>query len=125
MKKEKLLWHETLFLRLLYFSYFLYALTFIAKEGFKLDNLANYLRLFIKLYVGLILVVKYNPITGKHKFSKFDRRLAYQSGMFLLISTSISLIFDKPTNKDSTSHLKNLINKFYNNNINETNKKNQ
>lgn len=121
MVKQKLLWHESLFLNLLYFSYFLYALTFIAKEGFKYDKLANIVRLLIKLYVGLILVIKYNPIFGKDKFSKFDRKLAYQAGIFLLISTSISLIFYKPSNKDPNIELKNFINKFYNNNINETN----
>lgn len=123
MANDKLLWHQTLFLRFLYFSYFLYALTFIVKQTFKLDKIANYVRLLIKLYVGLILVIKYNPLTGKHKFSKFDRKLAYQAGIFLFISTLFSLIFDRENNKETADQIKDLINKLYNNNINETNKK--
>jgi hypothetical protein len=40
-----------------------------------------------------VLIYKFNPWFGKQEFTKFDRRLAWHAGFFLLISTlSVNII---------------------------------
>ena len=80
-------WHQTIFLYLLYFSWILYTFSLIAYFEFHLTPLYNIINGFIKLYIGVILVYRFNPYFGKGEFTKFDRRLAYYAGFFLLIST--------------------------------------
>jgi len=95
---EKLRWHENIFLYLLYFSYFLYAFSFLVNIGFGLDKLANFIRILIKLYTGGILILKFNSLSDKRNFSKFDRKLAFQAGLFLFSTSVLSLIFFNETN---------------------------
>ena len=95
---EKLLWHENIFLYMLYFSYFLYAFSYLVNIGFGLNKLANFIRILIKLYTGGILVLKFNSFSDKRNFSKFDRKLAFQAGLFLFTTSLISLIFFDETN---------------------------
>ena len=50
----------------------------------------SYLRIFLKIYIALLLIYFYNPITYKKKnFTDFDRKLAFSAGIFLLLSTTI------------------------------------
>ncbi len=69
-----------------------YILYFIAMLG--LSSLApqylSYLRIFLKIYIALLLIYFYNPISYKKKnFTDFDRKLVFSAGIFLLLSTTI------------------------------------
>ena len=50
----------------------------------------EYLNTFLQLYIGLLLIITFNPFTYKDRqFGEFDRQLVFTSGIFLLLSTTI------------------------------------
>jgi len=85
-------WHQKLYYLLSYFSIFLYIVAFI---GFSF-NAPKYLLLLqeiMKIYISVILILRFNPYY-KIEFNKnnyeFDRKLAFSSGVFLLLTTGIT-----------------------------------
>ena len=79
---------KELFLYSLYISYVLYFIVLIGVGGFAPQYL-NYVRNFLKYYVGILLVILYNPLTYKErKFKEFDRKLVFSAGIFILLSTT-------------------------------------
>ena len=87
--------YENIFLYATYTSYFLYAIALFGLSSIAphyLDKLRNYL----KIYVALILIYLYNPLTYKNrKFSDFDRRIVFTAGLFLLFTTTITSFVEK------------------------------
>ena len=66
--------YEKIFLYSLYASYILYILVLLGITNLAPEYL-KYLREFLKLYIGLLLVLIYNPLTYKKRgFSEFDRK---------------------------------------------------
>jgi hypothetical protein len=91
--EEKVKWHQKLFLYTLYISWVLYPLSLIIETQYHINNIVMFVDTAVKLYVSLVLVYKFNPWFGKQDFTKFDRRLAWHAGFFLLISTlSVTVI---------------------------------
>lgn len=81
--------YKDIFLYGLNFSYVLYFLAMLGISSLAPQYLSN-LRIFLKIYVALLLIYFYNPITYKEKkFTDFDRKLAFSAGIFLLLSTTI------------------------------------
>lgn len=83
-------WHQKLFIYGLYLSYILY---FFAISGivYYNPNYLHHLELFIKYYVAIILLIRFNPFIAKEKVkvdTEFDRRVAFSAGAFLLLSLS-------------------------------------
>ena len=80
---------ELVFLYLINISFVLYIIVLLGIGGFAPTYL-RYLRTFLQIYIGILLVLRYNPFTYKGKdFGEFDRRLVFSSGIFLLLSTAI------------------------------------
>jgi hypothetical protein len=45
---------------------------------------------FLKLYIGGLLFIRYNPVTYKdRRFREFDRRIVFTCSIFLLLSTAL------------------------------------
>ncbi|ALH23028.1 hypothetical protein ceV_122 [Chrysochromulina ericina virus CeV-01B] len=84
---ENISWHQKIFLYILYISWVLYPISLILETQYNLNNITQFVDTAIKLYVALVLIYKFNPWFGKQEFTKFDRRLAWEAGFFLLIST--------------------------------------
>lgn len=81
--------YQNIFLYGLNVSYILYFFA-IWGIGSLLPQYLSYLRTFLKIYVALLLIYFYNPITYKEKkFTNFDRKLVFSSGIFLLLSTTL------------------------------------
>ena len=79
---------KELFLYALYASYILYFIVLIGVSGYAPQYL-NYVRDFLKYYIGTLLIILYNPITyKKRKFEDFDRKLVFSAGLFILLSTT-------------------------------------
>lgn len=79
---------KELFLYALYISYILYFIVLIGIGGYAPQYL-NYVRDFLKYYVGILLVILYNPLTYKKRsFEEFDRKLVFSAGIFILLSTA-------------------------------------
>ena len=81
--------YQKLFLYGLNLSYVLYLFVVLGITSVAPQYL-SYLRTFLKIYIGLILVYFYNPFTYKEKnFTIFDRKLVFSAGIFLLLSTTL------------------------------------
>ena len=80
---------KKVFLYALYVSYVLYFIVLIGIGGYAPQYL-NYVRDFLKYYIGILLVILYNPLTYKErKFEEFDRKLVFSAGLFILLSTTV------------------------------------
>lgn len=83
-------WHQRLYIYSIYLSYFLFAIAYTGIIAISPDYLQT-LNSFIKYYVSLFLVIRFNPFikSDKHKkIASFDRRIAFSAGMFLLLTTT-------------------------------------
>ena len=84
---EKLI--ENVFFYSINLSFVLYLLVFFGVGGFAPQYL-DFLQYGLKLYVAIILIILYNPLTYKERrFREFDRNIVFTSGIFLLLSSTI------------------------------------
>lgn len=105
---------ELLFLYLINASYVLYIIALLGVGGFAPEYL-NYLKSFLRIYVGFLLFINYNPFTYKErKFGDIDRQIVFSSGLFLLLSSTIIGTIE--------SYLQNNTKVIINNGLNELNK---
>ena len=85
-------WHQKLYYLLSYFSIFLYIVTFIGLS-FNSPKYLLLLQEIMKIYISIILILRFNPFY-KIEFNKnnyeFDRKIAFSSGIFLLLTTGVS-----------------------------------
>lgn len=80
---------ETLFLYSLNASFVLYIIVLFGVGGYAPQYLES-LKSFLRIYIGLLLFINYNPYTYKQKqFGEFDRQLVFSSGIFLLLSSTL------------------------------------
>tara|TARA_Y100000816_G_C25747235_1_gene393061 strand:+ start:127 stop:477 length:351 start_codon:yes stop_codon:yes gene_type:complete len=80
--------YENVFLYSINFSYVLYIFILFGVGGFAPQYL-EILKGFLKIFVGTLLFIRYNPFTYKEKkFGEFDRKLVFSSSIFLLLSTA-------------------------------------
>ena len=73
---------------------------FVSFIGITLINekYVHMLSTLIHIYVGTMLVIHFNPYikdTGSKQDKAYDRRMAYSAGILLLLSTTISEVFQK------------------------------
>jgi hypothetical protein len=109
-KIEKL--YEKVYLYSINASYILYFIALIGVGGFAPYYL-DHLKTFLKIYVGLLLFFRYNPITYREKkFSDFDRRLVFSSSIFLLLSTTLIGGIERYIHKKSKQIVVHGINKI-------------
>lgn len=87
-------WHENLFLYLLYFSWILYVIVLLGVTTKAPDYLST-LQNFLKIYIALFLIIKFNIYNTHEQMSKFDKRVAFSAGVFLLLTTTITNIVEK------------------------------
>jgi hypothetical protein len=80
--------HKSVYLYGIYASYILYILTLFGIYK-KAPEYLSHLNMVIRLYVGLFLIIRFNPY-AQIKFSDFDRRIVFSTGIFLLLTTIIT-----------------------------------
>ena len=78
--------HEKIYIFTLYFVYLLYILSFFTND--KYENYINNIRLYLKYYIIIFLIVKFNPLY-KSKCTSFDKFIIFQAAIFLLLTTNI------------------------------------
>jgi len=85
-------WHQKLYYLLSYFSIFLYIVAFIGLS-FNAPKYLLLLQEIMKIYISIILILRFNPYY-KIEFNKnnyeFDRKIAFASGVFLLLTTGVT-----------------------------------
>lgn len=82
--------HKHIFLFALYLSYILYIVAFFQLDFYNPKYL-DYLDEFMKYYVILFLLIRFNPFV-KFAFTEFDRTIVFSSAIFLLTTTTFSNI---------------------------------
>ena len=85
--------HKKIFYGALYLSYLLYLIAFFQIYQYN-PRYLDILDSFIKYYVILFLLLKFNPFV-ESKFTEFDRTVVFSSAIFLLTTTAISNIAEK------------------------------
>jgi len=85
-------WYQQIYLYSIYVSFLLFALSFTGIATIE-PLYTLYLRRFLRYYICTFLILRFNPYLNYKKISKqdtlFDRKIAFTSGIFLLLSTSI------------------------------------
>jgi hypothetical protein len=80
---------ENLFDILIYISYFLIILSI-----FGISNTApqylNSLDYYVRVYICLFLIWRFNPFRTKYEFTDLDRKIAFSAGVFILTTTAIN-----------------------------------
>jgi hypothetical protein len=90
MIKLSLSFQEKMFTYVIYSSYILY---FIVLFGLSTQapKYLDLLEIFIKIYVSLFLLIRFNPF--RHvKFTDLDRRIAFSAGLFIFTTSVINEI---------------------------------
>lgn len=83
-------YHEKIFFFSIYASYILYALVLFGLST-TAPKYLEYLKSFLKLYVSLFLLWRFNPLR-KTKMTTFDQRVVFSCALFLLTTTTITEI---------------------------------
>lgn len=85
-------WHQKLYYLLSYLTIILYVIAFIGLS-FNAPKYLLLLQEIMKIYISIILILRFNPYY-KIEFNKnnyeFDRKLAFSSGIFLLLTTGVT-----------------------------------
>ena len=83
--------YENIYHLILYSSYILYFITLI---GVSIVNPKYFTLLqdILKYFVILFLLIKFNPFQKNIVFKEFDREVVFSSALFLLATSSITMI---------------------------------
>ena len=83
---------ENLFNILIYISYFLIILSI-----FGISNTApqylNSLDYYVRVYICLFLIWRFNPFRTKYEFTSLDRKIAFSAGLFIFTTTVFGFVF--------------------------------
>ena len=96
-------YQERLFNLFIYTSYFLIivsALGLSESAPKYLDNLDYYIR----IYICLFLMWRFNPLRSHYEFTDLDRKIAFSAGLFILTTTALNQYLE-----DFKNYLKKLI----------------
>ena len=76
----------------------------------------SYLDYYIRIYICLFLIWRFNPLRSSYEFTSLDVKIAFNSGVFLLTTTALNQYL-KTIAKNTTKDLLNIetyANKEYN-----------
>ena len=85
-----------------------YLLIIISSFGLS-DSAQKYLKLldyYIRIYVCLFLMWRFNPLRSSYEFTDLDRKIAFSAGVFILTTTALNRYLD-----DFKSKIQKFINK--------------
>ena len=90
MNKQQLhKWQERLFNIFIYVSYMLMILS-----AFGLSETApkflQSLDYYVRIYICLFLIWRFNPLRMKYEFTDLDRKIAFTAGVFILTTTALN-----------------------------------
>ena len=79
---------EKIFIFVIYSSYILYFLALLGIST-QIPKYLMYLEYFIKIYVSLFLIIRFNPFSDSI-FTNLDRRIAFSAGLFIFTTSIIN-----------------------------------
>lgn len=76
-----------------FFSYFLLITSSLGLSENALIYLNN-LSYYVKIYVCLFLIWRFNPLKNHYEFTDLDREIAFTAGVFILSTTALQKYVD-------------------------------
>jgi len=75
-----------------FFVYLSYILIFVSAIGTsQVDPIyLNSLDYYIRIYICLFLIWRFNPLRSKYEFTDLDRKIAFSAGAFILTTTALN-----------------------------------
>jgi hypothetical protein len=91
--KEKTLYNlqNYAFTLFIIISYFLYIISIIGLSKNAPRYIAD-LDGYVKIYICLFLIYRFNPFRSKIQFTELDRKIVFSAGIFILTTTTINNI---------------------------------
>ncbi len=74
------------------FIYATYVLIFLSALGVS-EMAPKYLDImdyYIRIYICLFLIWRFNPLRENYEFTKLDRKIAFSAGLFILTTTALN-----------------------------------
>jgi hypothetical protein len=72
-----------MFISLTYILLFLYFSGISNEAKIRLETIDKY----IKIYICLFLIYRFNPFRGKSQFTSLDRKIAFSAGLFIFTTS--------------------------------------
>jgi hypothetical protein len=69
-------------------SFILYTLVLFGSFHYAPEYLV-YITSIIKIYIALMLIYRFNPLTDKKSLTNDDKKMVFSSGIYLLLTTTI------------------------------------
>lgn len=90
ISKLKLHEAQTRFFEL--FIYISYVLLFISALGISqtAPKYLNTMDYYVRIYICLFLMWRFNPLREKPEFTELDRKIAFSAGAFILTTTALN-----------------------------------
>jgi hypothetical protein len=93
--------HNKVFTAVLFISYILIFASFFGLSNSAPEYLAT-LDYYIRVYICLFLIWRFNPFRTLDKFTELDRKITFSAGLFILTTTALNnyvvMINDKVRN---------------------------
>ena len=83
---------ESFFDIIMYISYILIIFSFFGLSSSAPIYLEN-LDYYIRIYICLFLIWRFNPLNQIDKFTKLDQKIAFSAGVFILVSSSFIIFY--------------------------------
>jgi hypothetical protein len=82
-------YQERMFNLFIYISYFLIVVSALGLSESAPKYLAN-LDYYIRVYICLFLMWRFNPLRSHYEFTDLDRKIAFSAGAFILTTTALN-----------------------------------
>ena len=82
-------YQERLFNLFIYVSYFLIIVSALGLSESAPKYLAD-LDYYIRIYICLFLIWRFNPLRSHYEFTDLDRKIAFSAGAFILTTTALN-----------------------------------
>jgi hypothetical protein len=80
---------ERIFDFIIYLTYFLIILSFFGVSEYAPKYL-NELDYYVRIYICLFLMWRFNPFRSYYDFTNLDRKIAFSAGAFILTTTALN-----------------------------------
>lgn len=78
---------------IIYITYILIILSSLGLSEWAPKYLYN-LDYYVRIYICLFLIWRFNPLRSKYEFTDLDRKIAFSAGIFILTTTAINKYLD-------------------------------
>ena len=113
--KEKLYYFQNIFFNL--FITVSYLLLFISLLGISqtASEYLVHLSYYIRIYICLFLIWRFNPFRRDYEFTDLDRKIAFSAGLFILSTTALNkyIIYVQDKAKIVTTNITDNVKKTF------------